>query len=420
MLKQSLSFYKNIKNFLFPFYRDKELKFVFNVLQKGYPKEKIAARFVGGCVRKFLSGEKVDDIDIATILTTNEIKEKFKDSKFKIIDSGIKHGTVTLISDKHKLELTTLRKDLNTDGRHADVEYVSDWKLDSERRDFTINAIYLDIYGNIFDPQLGTFDLKNYNVKFIGDPNSRIQEDYLRIIRLLRFAFQYDSSNDKTTIDSIKTNLDGIYKISKERIFSELMKMLSLKNFDNILKHPNKKEIFLIIFPELKHLKRLEKLKKIKNYFTLNNFNLLAILITDDSDNYEYFGYKYNISNNSKDILKKFNACYKILKKDKRFFKQNLYKNIYIYGKENMSFLLALNFTENSKILLSEFLDINKKIKNYKILKLPFDGNYLIENGLDQGVLVGHVLKKIEEEWIENNFKISEERVKEIVKLNTN
>ncbi len=420
MLKQSLSFYKNIKNFFFPFYRDKELKFVFNVLQKGYPKEKIAARFVGGCVRKFLSGEKVDDIDIATILTTNEIKEKFKDSKFKIIDSGIKHGTVTLISDKHKLELTTLRKDINTDGRHADVEYVSDWKLDSERRDFTINAIYLDIHGNIFDPQLGTFDLKNYNVKFIGDPNSRIQEDYLRIIRLLRFAFQYNSSNDKTTIDSIKTNLDGIYKISKERIFSELMKMLSLKNFDNILKHPNKKEIFLIIFPELKHLKRLKKLKKIKNYFTLNNVYLLAILITDDSDNYEYFGYKYNISNNSKDILKKFNACYKILKKDKRFFKQNLYKNIYIYGKENMSFLLALNFTENSKILLSEFLNINKKIKNCKILKLPFDGNYLIENGLDQGVLVGHVLKKIEEEWIENNFKISEDRVKEIVKLNTN
>ncbi len=420
MLKQSLDFYKNIKNFFFPFYRDKELKFVFNVLQKGYPKEKIAARFVGGCVRKFLSGEKVDDIDIATILTTNEIKEKFKGSKFKIIDSGIKHGTVTLVSNKHKLELTTLRKDLNTDGRHADVEYVSDWKLDSERRDFTINAIYLDINGNIFDPQLGTFDLKNKNVKFIGDPNARIQEDYLRIIRLLRFAFQYDSSNDKTTIDSIKSNLDGINKISKERIFSELNKMLSLKNFDNILKHPNKKEIFLLIFPELKYLKRLEKLKKIKKYLKFNNDNLLAILITDDSDNYEYFGYKFNISNNSKDILKQCNSCYKILKKDKRFFKQDLYKNMYIYGKENMTFLLTLNFTENSKILLSEFLNISKRIKNYKILKLPFDGKYLMENGLNQGVLIGQVLRKIEEEWVENNFKISEDRVKEIVKLNTN
>ena len=93
MLKQSLSFYNNIKNFFFPFYKDKELKSVFKILQEGYPKEKITARFVGGCVRKFLSGEKVDDIDVATILTTNEIKERFKDSKYKVIDSGIKHGT---------------------------------------------------------------------------------------------------------------------------------------------------------------------------------------------------------------------------------------------------------------------------------------------------------------------------------------
>ena len=361
MLKQSLSFYNNIKNFFFPFYKDKELKSVFKILQEGYPKEKITARFVGGCVRKFLSGEKIDDIDVATILTTNEIKERFKDSKYKVIDSGIKHGTVTLASDKNKIELTTLRKDVKTDGRHADVEYVSDWKLDSERRDFTINAIYLDINGNIFDPQLGTLDLKNNNVKFIGDPNTRIQEDYLRIIRLLRFAVQYDSSNDKATIDSIKSNLDGINKISKERIYSELKKMLNLKNFDNILNHPNKMEIFLLIFPELKYIKRLEKLKKIKKYFKTNSDNLLAILITDGSDNFEYFGYKFNISNNSKDFLIKYNTCFKIIKKDKKFFKQDLNKNIYIYGKEKMYFLLALNFTENSKLQFNEFLNLKKK-----------------------------------------------------------
>ncbi len=420
MLKQSLSFYNNIKNFFFPFYKDKELKSVFKILQEGYPKEKITARFVGGCVRKFLSGEKIDDIDVATILTTNEIKERFKDSKYKVIDSGIKHGTVTLASDKNKIELTTLRKDVKTDGRHADVEYVSDWKLDSERRDFTINAIYLDINGNIFDPQLGTLDLKNNNVKFIGDPNTRIQEDYLRIIRLLRFAVQYDSSNDKATIDSIKSNLDGINKISKERIYSELKKMLSLKNFDNILNHPNKMEIFLLIFPELKYIKRLEKLKKIKKYFKTNSDNLLAILITDGSDNFEYFGYKFNISNNSKDFLIKYNTCFKIIKKDKKFFKQDLNKNIYIYGKEKMYFLLALNFTENSKLQFNEFLNLKKKIDSYKISKLPFDGKYLMENGLNEGILVGKVLKKIEKEWVNNNFKISEDRVKEIVKLNTN
>ena len=123
-----------------------------------------------------------------------------------------------LISDNHKIELTTLRKDLETDGRHAEVEYIDNWKLDSERRDFTINAIYLDIKGKIFDPQNGTLDLKNNNVKFIGDPQKRIEEDYLRIIRFLRFSIQYDSVTDKTTIDALKLNLNGVYKISKERI----------------------------------------------------------------------------------------------------------------------------------------------------------------------------------------------------------
>ena len=100
-------------------------------------------------VRKYLSNEKIDDIDVATILTTDQVKQKFQDTNLKVIDTGLKHGTVTLVSDKHKVEITTLRKDTKTDGRHAVVEYTDDWKQDSERRDFTINAIYLDINGKI-------------------------------------------------------------------------------------------------------------------------------------------------------------------------------------------------------------------------------------------------------------------------------
>ena len=110
MLNLSFNFLKNIKSFIFPFYRNKDLKFIFTKLQEGIPGDKVAARFVGGCVRKHLSNEKIDDIDIATILTTDQIREKFKDTSLKIVDTGIKHGTVTLVSDKHKLELTTLRK----------------------------------------------------------------------------------------------------------------------------------------------------------------------------------------------------------------------------------------------------------------------------------------------------------------------
>ena len=158
MFSQSLNFIKKLKRTFFPFYKNEDLQFIFKKLQEGMPKEKVAARFVGGCVRKHLSNEKIDDIDIATILTTDQIREKFKDTNLKIVDTGIKHGTVTLVSDDHKVELTTLRKDIKTDGRHAEVEYTDDWKQDSERRDFTINAIYMDERGKIFDPQNGLKD----------------------------------------------------------------------------------------------------------------------------------------------------------------------------------------------------------------------------------------------------------------------
>ena len=141
MLEKIFNLLKKFKKVFFPFYKDKELKFVFQKLQEGFPSDKITARFVGGCVRKYLSNEEIDDIDIATTLSSEEIKERFNNTNFRVVDTGIKHGTITLVSQKHKLEITSLRKDVETDGRHAKVEYIDDWKLDSERRDFTINAI---------------------------------------------------------------------------------------------------------------------------------------------------------------------------------------------------------------------------------------------------------------------------------------
>ena len=128
MFDKSFNFIKKIKRNFFPFYKNNQLRFIFNKLQEGFPKEVVTARFVGGCVRKHLSNDEIDDIDVATILSSDDIKEKFKNTNYKIIDTGIKHGTITLISEKLKLELTTLRKDLETDGRHAEVEYIDNWR----------------------------------------------------------------------------------------------------------------------------------------------------------------------------------------------------------------------------------------------------------------------------------------------------
>ena len=420
MFNIGFNFINKIKRNFFPFYKNKELRFVFNKLQEGLPKDTIAARFVGGCVRKHLSNDEIDDIDIATILKSDDIKEKFKNTDFRIVDTGIKHGTITLISKKFKLELTTLRKDLETDGRHAEVEYINNWQLDSERRDFTINAIYLDIDGNIFDPQNGKTDLENKIVKFIGDPQKRIEEDYLRIIRFIRFKIMYNLKIEPTTSKAIKLNLNGIKKISKERILVELYKILGLKNFMSLNESTELKEIFTLIFPEFKNLKRLERLIKICDYSKLNMNLLLATLLIDDQETHEYFGHKYNISNNIKENLNSLAKNLKLIKENKDFFNKNLEKNIYLHDKNFLINLNILNFVSNPSLKFKDFSETLSKILKSKIHKFKIDGKYLIENGMQQGSLIGSALKEIEEEWMKNNFKITDERVKEIIRSYSN
>jgi len=418
MFDLSFNFIKIIKRNLFPFYKNKELKFVFEVLQQGFTKETVVARFVGGCVRKHLTNDIIDDIDIATTLNVDEIKERFKNTNFRVIDTGIEHGTVTLVSDQLKLELTTLRKDVETDGRHAEVEYTNDWQLDSERRDFTINAIYLDINGNYFDPQMGKADLKNNNIKFIGDPQKRIEEDYLRIIRFIRFKLMYNTKVEPSTSDAIKLNLDGIKKISKERILVELFKILDLKNFIYLNESESLKELFSLIFPEFDNLERLNFLKKICTHSQINRNILLATLLLDEKNNHEYFIHKYNISNNIKENLNLFARDLKLIKKNKDFFKKDLEKNIYLNNKNYLINLNILNFVINPKCKLEYFFVILKNILQSKVHAFPIDGKYLIKNGMKEGTILGRVLKIIEEEWINNGFKISKNRVIEIIKSN--
>jgi poly(A) polymerase len=408
---KNLNFYERIKKIFFPFYRSEDVKNLFRILEKNKSKDNQVAMFVGGCVRKFLNNENIDDIDIATIFSPEEIKEKFKDSNFKIIDTGIEHGSITAIINSNKFEITTLRQDVKTDGRHAEISFTDNWKRDSERRDFTINAIYMDIKGRIYDPQNGKEDLKNNKINFIGDPSKRIEEDYLRIVRYLRFCVQYNINySDPDTINSIKLNLNKIKNLSKERILSELYKIFKLENIKILLENEEIKNIFLLIFPEFKYLERLKK-----NIFLDNSELIFSVLLVGEKDNYEYFCHKYKVSNNLKKSLFFISDNYIKYKKEKNFLKKNLKRNIYNQGKENIKLLIKfIYFAElkfNSKLLSNLLSEIDK----IKIPTFPFNGQFLKEQGLVEGKEIGFILKELEKEWLDKDFNLKNNEAISIV-----
>ena len=424
-LSKNKTFFHKIRKIFFPFYRSKNIKRLFYILEKGKKKNSQVAMFVGGCVRKFLTDEDIDDIDIACIFSPEEVKEKFKDSEFKVVDTGIEHGSVTVVINTEKFEITTLRQDIATDGRHAKVSFTDDWQQDSERRDFTINAIYMDSKGKIYDPQNGRSDLEKKKLKFIGDSFTRIEEDYLRIIRFIRFSIYYNcKQSDPQTIESIKLNLNGIKKLSKERVLNELYKIFKLKNIDNILENIDIKNIFLVIFPEFINLDRIDFICQTlkKNIIPQTPEIIFSVLLIDEKDNFEYFCHKYKVSNKLKKNLIFIANNYKTFKEEKKYLKQNLKKNIYKLGKENIKKLIAFIHCAENYFSVNSLKKIFSEIDKIKIPNFPFDGQYIMSQGLEDGKKVGFALKELEKEWIKNNFQLKAEEailiIDKVKKLN--
>ena len=401
-LSKNITFYQKIKKIFFPFYKSKNIKKLFQILEKDKPNDTQVAMFVGGCVRKFLKDEIIDDIDIATIFSPEEIKEKFKESNFKIVDTGIEHGSITVIVDSNKYEITTLRQDVKTDGRHAEILFTDNWKQDSERRDFTINAIYMDCRGKIYDPQNGINDLKNSKINFIGNPSTRIEEDYLRIVRYLRFCIQYNIKySDSKIIEAIKLNLNGMKNLSKERILSELYKIFELKNINILLENKDINDIFLLIFPEFKYLERLKKYN-----FSQNPELIFSILLIDEKDNHEYFCHKYKISNKLKKDLSFIASNYIKFKEEKDFLKKDLKKHIYSHGKENIKLIIKFIYCTELKFSSKSLNNLLNEIEKIVIPSFPFNGQYLKKNGLNEGKEIGFALKELEKEWLEKDFNL--------------
>ena len=409
---ESIKNLQDLKNF-------KEAKSIFSALENQDKSNKLM--FVGGCVRKLLKKELVNDIDIATNLSPDELKNILRENNINFIETGIAHGTITVVINKIKFEITTLRKDVSTDGRHANVEFISDWEMDAKRRDFTINAIYSNLKGEIYDPLGGLKDLENKIVKFIGDPNKRIREDYLRILRYFRFYIQYSNhQHDIEIIQAIKKNLNGIRKISKERILDELFKILNLNNFYELFNDEFSCSVILTIFPQLRHYDRLKVIQNIPNkiFSRLDIPLIFSILLIDNSDNCEFFLYKFKFSNRDKNRILFLLNKYKEINIEELLDEQKLVKLAYLDNTAEIIDLLVFS------AFVSEEIDVNiveKCISFLDKLRLPvfpITADYLkLKYNFSESKELGLALKKLEQSWIDNDFIIDKNEIKNILKL---
>ena len=381
--------------------------------------ESSEVRYVGGCIRKVINKEVVDDIDLATNLKPNEICEALKNKDINFYETGIEHGTVTAVIDEYKYEITSLRKDVKTDGRHAKVEFSLDWKEDAVRRDFSINSIYSDARGNLFDPNNGKKDLEEGLIHFIGDAEIRIKEDYLRILRYVRFFLNYSNHKHKPEIIKIiKRNIGGISKLSSERLIDEFKKLTKSHGFVKLFQDNDSLEIIEIIFPQLKNLENFKKL----NSYALDNLSkvdfifLLSLLIIDGTDNTDYFFYKFNISKKDQKRLKSIDSFYKENVSIKNFNEKNFNKIFYYNGKQAVLDII------NYKLFISPKVEkkLLKLIESYKdkvVPNLPIDANMLMTKyNIPEGKTLGNKLKLIEETWVDNKFQISDKQIQKIIK----
>jgi len=311
-----------------------------------------------------------------------------------------------------------LREDISSDGRHAKVKFSKNWKDDASRRDFTINSIYSDRDGNLFDPYDGKKDLENGKVNFIGDTEKRIKEDYLRILRYIRFYLNYSKQpHNLKTIKSLKMNIDGVSKLSKERLLSELKKIADTDILEKLSTDSLSLNMILMIFPELKNISVFSKLNIIKkNLLKDKDFIfLLSLMIIDETDNSDYFIYKYNLSKKHQKRIKDIDNFYKEKINSKTFTKNNINKIFYFYGKEATLDILNYRVIKLKKIDNS-FLELIKYYENNIVPTMPVSADLLMKKyEIPEGKQLGEKLRIIEKEWVKNNFKISDQEVDNIV-----
>jgi len=345
------------------------------------------SRLVGGCVREMLSGNTPKDIDVASQVKPDRMIVLLENAGFRCIPTGITHGTITALFDGYHIEVTTLRSDVKTDGRHAEIEFTDDWAEDAKRRDFTINAMYMDLDGNIYDYFNGQHDLRNKIVRFVGDPAKRIQEDYLRILRYFRFCgYLHGVTIDKPSLDACAAYRDKIDCLSGERIREEFFKILTLQHVRQSLEMMQEASILNVIL----------------NHDIAGDILRLNFRHKYPKQSLEDLAKKLKLSNLQKRVLKESVLNIEFYRLDSMHDHKKL---LYLYG-----FDVYTTCLESSKILGFDVID---GLDQLSTPVLPVKGGDL-QKMYFEGKEIGDRIRHLESIWMESDFTLNKE---ELLKL---
>ena len=353
-------------------------------------------RYVGGAVRDELLGLPVSDIDLATRIAPEEVIGRLQKARIKAIPTGLDHGTVTAVSDGHTFEITTLRRDVTTDGRRATVAFTDDWKEDAARRDFTINALSADpVTGEIFDYFGGLSDLERRHIRFIGDPIQRIAEDHLRILRFFRFHARFDAGEpDAAALEACTARANDLMALSRERIADELSKLLGMADPSSTVTIMLNHEILKPVLPEIGR----ERLPDLRAVIAAEQaagiephwIRRLAALLPADRALGEDVAARLRLSNKARKRL----AC-SVTAETVRPPRALAYR----LGAE-----CAID-----RLLLAGRPDDAALVANWRVPRLPIGGGALIKRGLTEGPIVARTLRQIEDRWVDADFPTGDE-----------
>jgi poly(A) polymerase len=361
------------------------------------------ARFVGGCVRDALVNRKVLDIDIATPLKPEEVIERLTRHKIPYAPTGLKHGTVTAIVDGHPFEITTLRRDVATFGRHAEVEFTDDWTADAARRDFTINAIFSTVQGDIFDPFGGVEDLRLGRVRFVGDPSTRIGEDILRILRFFRFYAHFGRGEpDAEALKACAAAAAQIPKLSAERIRQEILKLLDSDHCPAVWKLMVQCGVVAQFLPEAAAIRTLENLVQLETEHHDGAIALrrLAAVLDVTAEEIPRLSQSLRLSNSqSAQLLKMIDPGVGVsLHMSDAEARQVVYK---LGNDMARNVLLLAAAKAGNKGGLER---LYHTATAFRIPRFPLQGSDLLELGYAPGPEMGKTLEALEAWWIGEDF----------------